>query len=135
MDGWMNGLFARVRFPISGQVLCISMCPCCIGPYCSTERKSTYVKVMKTASFILSVLQLILVIASLCDGGMAPPGVRHVTVYWSQTSYWPASSSFLPYPVGFQLFITVACNATRVSVPTSCPTDKPNAWSVPPNVG
>lgn len=57
------------------QVLCISMCPCCIGPYCSTDRKSTYKKVTRTASFILSVLQLLLVLVSLIlSGGMAPPG-------------------------------------------------------------
>jgi hypothetical protein len=53
------------------------MCPCCIGPYCSPDRKAVYLKVVKTASFVLSVLQLLLVIGSLAfGGGMAPPSVR-----------------------------------------------------------
>ncbi len=65
------------------QVLCISMCPCCIGPYCDAERQKAYKRIAKTASFVLSVIQLLLVLVSLTIHGVAPakvclPHVYHV---------------------------------------------------------
>lgn len=54
------------------QILCISMCPCCVGPYCSPERKDTYKRLSRTACFILSMIQLALVLISLCFEGFAP---------------------------------------------------------------
>jgi membrane associated rhomboid family serine protease len=54
------------------SILCLSCCPCCVPPCCSLERKEAWKKVLSSASFVLSVLQIILLIVSLSFRGFAP---------------------------------------------------------------
>lgn len=57
-------------------VLCVSMCPCCVPPCCSAERKVAYRKVGRTAVFWLSLVQALLWIVSLCFRGFAPTSIN-----------------------------------------------------------
>lgn len=66
-------------------VLCISMCPCCVPPYCSADRKKAYKRVSRTAAFILALFQLALVIVSLCFRGFAPTSENPMLGPWPDT--------------------------------------------------
>lgn len=66
-------------------LLCVSMCPCCVPPYCSPSRKQAYHKVLRTACFWLSVLQFLLWIVSLCFRGFAPTSVNPMLGPWPDT--------------------------------------------------
>jgi hypothetical protein len=67
------------------QVICFSMCPCCIGPYCSDQRKGVLKRIGKSASFIFGVIQLLLLVASFFARGIAPMAVNPMIGPWPDT--------------------------------------------------
>jgi membrane associated rhomboid family serine protease len=58
------------------SILCLSCCPCCVPPCCSPERQGAWKRVILSASFALSVSQVILLIISLCFRGFAPLAIN-----------------------------------------------------------
>ena len=67
------------------EVLCLSMCPCFIPPYCNAERKKAYSRVGKSAALWLSVIQIVLLFVSLGWRGFAPMAVNPMVGPWPDT--------------------------------------------------
>ena len=67
------------------QVLCIALCPCCVRPCCSPERKQSWKRVLRSMSFILGTLQVLLVIGSLFVRGFAPTELNPMLGPWPDT--------------------------------------------------
>jgi len=63
--------------PSPSQVLCFSLCPCCVGSLASAAKREAVQKVLRTWSFALAVLQTVLLLWSCyLSGGLAPRSVN-----------------------------------------------------------
>jgi hypothetical protein len=63
----------------------IACCPCCVPPCCSPARKAAWRRVVRSAAFILSALQVALLIVSLCFRGFAPTSLNPMLGPWPDT--------------------------------------------------
>jgi len=59
-----------------GELCCISCCPCFVKPLCSEEKQHAYVNAMKSFCFVVSVVQMLMLIIALGMGGFAPPSMN-----------------------------------------------------------
>lgn len=67
------------------QVICFSMCPCCMPPFCSPERKAVLKKIGKSVSFVFAVIQLTLLFAMFVRRGLAPMAINPMIGPWPDT--------------------------------------------------
>lgn len=67
------------------HVICFSMCPCCIGPYCSAERKGVLKRISRSVSFVFAVIQTILLLSSFAMRGVAPSALNPMIGPWPDT--------------------------------------------------
>jgi membrane associated rhomboid family serine protease len=69
------------------EILCFSMCPCCMPPLCGPAggggRRDGYARLLRTAAFWFSALQLALCCASLHWRGLAPSAVNPMLGPWA----------------------------------------------------
>ena len=66
-------------------IVCLSCCPCCVPPCCNDERKRAWARVLSSASFLLSLAQLALMLASIWASGrngFAPTSVNSMIGPW-----------------------------------------------------
>ena len=64
---------------------CLGCCPCCVPPCCAPRRRAAWRRVACSASFLLSISQLAVLIASLCLRGFAPFAVNPGLGPWLDT--------------------------------------------------
>eukprot|EP00708_Paratrimastix_pyriformis_P003693 GAFH01002484.1.p2 GENE.GAFH01002484.1~~GAFH01002484.1.p2 ORF type:complete len:334 (+),score=48.50 GAFH01002484.1:69-1070(+) len=53
------------------EIFCMQCCPCCIGPCCSPVRRFDYKRLLKTFTFWISVVQVIMFIVEVSMGGFS----------------------------------------------------------------
>jgi hypothetical protein len=58
------------------QVICFSIVPCCVGKLCSPERKEVYSKLLRSFSFAFIIVEIAMLVISLCFGGFAPTSIN-----------------------------------------------------------
>jgi len=64
------------QMPNPMQLLCLSCCPCFVGPICSSDKQKQYLSAIKSFCFIISVIQLLMLIVALGIGGFASPSIN-----------------------------------------------------------
>lgn len=67
------------------EVLCFSMCPCFMPPLCGQDRKGAYLRLLRTACFWFSILQIIAWGISLYWRGFAPSDINPMIGPWPDT--------------------------------------------------
>ena len=55
-----------MRFP---RLLCLACCPCFVPPLCSGEKQRQYRNMVKSFTFVISIIQVIVFIVELALGG------------------------------------------------------------------
>ena len=61
------------KMPSPVQVLCFSLCPCCVGSFSSDTKRAALWTALRTCSFALAALQLLLLLLAIYrSGGLAP---------------------------------------------------------------
>lgn len=59
--------------PSIWQMCCLGCCPCIVPPLCSPEKRQEYLGALKSFSWIITIIDVILLIVALAMGGFAPP--------------------------------------------------------------
>ena len=109
---------------------CLGCCPCCVPPCCSPARKEGCWRVAKSASFALSVIQIMVLIASLCFRGFAPLNINSGFGPWSDTlDYMGAKNAYKMYNGDISnYFIRDATGVAGLTPPVQRAFTGPQPW-------